>query len=538
LNKKSLRIKISPLASDYIYAYDKVAEFFNGDFRNLEAFQNQTERVRSHDVDRESLADVLLKQNRGYGCGNETEKNIDRLTQGHACAVLTGQQVGLFSGPLYTIYKSLAAIKLAEYLNQNLSGCYVPVFWLASDDHDFAEIDHINLLDEDNQIEKIQYKSPLTHHKIPASKWMLNSEISNCIQRLHGLTRNSEFKPNILLHLSDAYQTNLSFAEAFARWMTHLFKSYGLVFVDASHPDLKKLGKKVFADEIAEHSPSTKQALETSDKLKQAGYHTQIQLHEGIFNLFLAEKERQAIRLKGDDFFIKEADQTYKKSELLDLLDEKPEMFSPNVLLRPIYQDALFPTVAYVGGPGEIAYFAQMKGVYESFGLSMPVIYPRKTATLIEKNINNVLETYDINIRDIWEDADKIFSETVKKQIPASVDEIFRNVSSRIGQEFQSIKQEILTFDSTLEKSADLASRKMNQQLKFLEEKILRAAKKRNKTVIQQLHKTKNNLYPGNHLQERVFNIVPFLIKYDFTILDKLYKEIDMENYDHQVIKI
>lgn len=538
MNNKSLRINISPLANDYIYAYDKVGEFFNGDFCNLEAFQHQSEKVRSRDVDRESLAAILLKQNRDYGCGNATQKNIDRLSQDHACAVVTGQQVGLFSGPLYTIYKSLTTIKLAERLNQNCRGSYVPVFWLASDDHDFAEINHINLLNEDNQIEKIHCESPFSHLKIPASELIVTSEISNCIQRLHGLTRNSEFKPNILSHLNDAYQVDLSFTETFARWMTHLFKSYGLVFVDASQPDLKKLGKKVFAHEIAGYSPSTEQALETSDKLKQAGYHTQIQLHEGILNLFLAEKERQTIQSKGDDFFIKEEEQTYMKDELLGLLDDKPEMFSPNVLLRPIYQDALFPTVAYVGGPGEIAYFAQMKGVYESFGLSMPVIYPRKTVTLIEKNVNNVLETYDINIRDIWENADKIISETVKKQIPASVDEIFRNVSSRIGQEFQSIKQEILTFDPTLEKSADLAVRKMNQQLKFLEEKILRAAKKRNMNVIQQVQKAKNNLYPGNRLQERVFNIVPFLIKYDYAFLDELYEAIDMENYDHQVIKL
>ena len=414
----------------------------------------------------------------------------------------------------------------------------MPVFWLASDDHDFAEIDHINLLDEDNQIENIQYKSPLSHLRIPASKWVLNSEISNCVQRLLDLTRNSEFKPNIQSHLNNAYQSDLSFAEAFAKWMTHLFKSYGLVFVDASHPDLKKLGKRVFAHEIAGHSPSTKRALETSNKLKQAGYHNQIQLHEGILNLFFAEKERQTIHSKSDDFFIKEIGQTYKKSELLGFLDEKPEIFSPNVLLRPIYQDALFPTVAYVGGPGEIAYFAQMKGVYESFGLSMPVIYPRKTVTLIEKNVDKVLENYDINIRDIWEDADKIINETVKKQIPVSVEEIFRDASVRIGQEFQSIKQAIMAFDPALGKSTELAERKLNQQLKFLEEKILRAAKKRNKTVIQQLHKAKNNLYPGNRLQERVFNIVPFLIKYDYAFLDKIYETIDMENYDHQVIKI
>lgn len=533
-----MRIDISPLANDYIYAYDKVGAFFNGDFRNLAAFHHQTEKVNSRDLNRESLAAVLLKQNRDYGCGSQTCENIDRLTQDHACAVVTGQQVGLFSGPFYTIYKALTTIKLSEHLNQNCRGSYMPVFWLASDDHDFAEIDHINLLNEDNQVAKIHYKSPLSTLKIPVSKLTLTSEMSNCIQRLQDLTQNSEFKPKILSHLSEAYQVDRTFAEVFARWMTRLFKSYGLVFVDASHPDLKKLGKKVFAHEITEYSPSTKQVLKTSDKLRQAGYHTQVQLHEGILNIFLVEQERQTIQSEDEDFFIKGLEQTYKKSELLALLDEKPEIFSPNVLLRPIYQDALLPTVAYVGGPAEIAYFAQMKGVYESFGLPMPVIYPRKTVTLIEKHIDNVLKKYDINVRDIWEGVDGIINESVKKQIPGSIDEVFRSASLHLGQDLQSIKKEIMGFDPTLEKSVALASRRMDQQMKFLEEKILRAVKKRNKTITQQLQKAKNNLYPGNRLQERIFNIVPFLIKYGYPFLDKLYETIDLEDYDHQVIKL
>jgi bacillithiol biosynthesis cysteine-adding enzyme BshC len=533
-----LRINFSSLANDYIYGFDKVGGFFNGDFRDLAAYRHQTEIAESRELDRESLAAVLLKQNRDYGCGNETIENIGKLTQDHACAVITGQQVGLFSGPLYTVYKSLTAIKLAGYLNQNLSGCYVPVFWMASDDHDLAEIDHINLLDKDNQIEKIQYKSPVSQQKIPASKWILTPDIASCIQRLDGMTRSSEFKPDILSHLSDAYQVDLSFTEAFARWMTRLFKSHGLIFVDASCPELKKLGKEVFAREITGFSPSTKKALETSDKLNQSAYPIQVQLHEEILNLFLVEKERKTIQIKGDGFFIKESEKTYKKSELLDLLENRPEMFSPNVLLRPIYQDALFPTAAYVGGPGEIAYFAQMKGVYESFGLTMPVIYPRKTVTLIENNVNVVMESHDIYIRDIWEDADRIISETIKKRIPGSIDEVFRNASSRLGQEFQSIKKEIMAFDPSLEKSADLASRRAAQQLKFLEKKILRAAKKHNQTITHQLQKVKNNLYPDERLQERVFNIVPFLMKYDYGFLYKLYQEIDLENYDHQVIKL
>jgi len=149
-----------------------------------------------------------------------------------------------------------------------------------------------------------------------------------------------------------------------------------------------------------------------------------------------------------------------------------------------------------------------------------------------------VLKKYDINIREIWEDADKIITEVVKKRIPASIEEVFRRASSRLGQEFQLIKQEIVAFDPALEKSADLASRRMDQQLKFLEQKILGAAKKRDKTIKQQLLKAKNSLYPGNHLQERIFNIVPYLIKYDYALVDVLYESIEMENFDHQVIKL
>ena len=179
-----------------------------------------------------------------------------------------------------------------------------------------------------------------------------------------------------------------------------------------------------------------------------------------------------------------------------------------------------------------------MKGVYESFGLSMPVIYPRKTVTLIEKSVNSVLENFGVNIQDIWKDADRIISESVKKQIPGSVDEVFHNASSRLELEFQSIKKEVMDFDPTLERSVALASRRMDRQLKFLEQKVLQAVKKRNKTITQQLLKAKSSLFPKNRFQERVFNIVPFLIKYDYALLDELYEAIDMVNYDHQVIKL
>jgi bacillithiol biosynthesis cysteine-adding enzyme BshC len=538
LNKKFSRKNISNLAYDYFYAHDKLSNFFSANFRHIQEFRRHAELVRNRDIKREALAGILLKQNQDYGCGSRTNENIERLSQDQTCAVVTGQQVGLFSGPLYTIYKSLTAIKLAEYLSQNLPGSYVPVFWMASDDHDFAEIDHINLMAKDNRVKKIRYESSFSGQKIPASKLELTEDISDYIQQLDDMTLDSEFKSKILRHLSEAYKPGRSFSQAFGKWMTRLFQSKGLIFMDASHARLKALGSEIFKREITGDSPSTKRALETSEILRQANYHTQIQLHEGKLNLFFAENERQTIHLREDGIFVVARDRTYEKSELLSLLDANPEIFSPNVLLRPLYQDALLPTVAYVGGPGEIAYFAQMKGVYDSFSLPMPVIYPRKSVTVIEKNIDHIMEKYGVKIEAIWQDADGVIKKIAKKQIPEAVDESIRGASSHLEEDFDAVKQQIMAFEPALEKSADAALGKMKRQLKFLENKILQASKKRNNIAVRQLQRVKNSLYPGGRMQERVFNIVPFLIKYDYTFVDKLYERVGIDAFDHQVIKL
>ncbi len=538
MNKEPLKIGTSQLAHDYIYAYERVGEFFAGDFRNRAAFELQAEKVKARPVKREPLASVLREQNRRYGCGSQTLENIDNLVENQACAVVTGQQVGLFSGPLYTIYKSFTAIKLAERLSRNSPGGFVPVFWLASDDHDFVEIDHISLLNGDHQVEDIRYLSPLAHKKIPAYDLVFTANISDCIRRLEELMPASEFRPAILRHIKEAYQPGRTFAEAFANWMTRLFGSYGLILVDSSHPALKELGKEVFRREIAERSPSTRRALEASSRLKRTGYHTQIQLREGILNVFLTNEERQTIRAKGEDFFIPGLDETYTKRDMLALVEKNPDRFSPNVLLRAIYQDSLFPTVAYVGGPGEIAYFAQMKGMYESFEISMPVVFPRATVTILERNIHKILNRYNLTIEDIWHDADGVIKSIIKKQVPESIEEVFRVASSHLGREFESIEREILPLEPDLKKSADLALSRIRRQFDFLEKKVIRAAKRRHSVVIRQLDKAKNNLFPLDNLQERVFSIVPFLVKYGYAFMAKLYRELDIGIHEHQIMKL
>ena len=529
-------VHLPALVEDYLYDFDKVREFYNGDFREPSAFERQTERVRSRQIARDDLAAILSEQNGSYGCGPETQGAIARLARDEACAVVTGQQVGLFSGPLYTIYKALTAIKLVDTLNRRGLGSFVPVFWLASDDHDLAEIDHIALLDKDNRLREIRCPTPSRETKVPVSKIPLPGDIGDCLEQLKDLTSDTEFKADILGSLSEAYQPGRSYVEAFGRWMTRLFKSRGLVLIDASHPRLKEMGREIFFREIADGSPSTRQAVAASERLRRAGYEAQIPLHEGILNQFYAERERQAIQWKDGAFDIKGLPAMATKEDLLKLAKEKPSLFSPNVLLRPLYQDAVLPTVAYVGGPSEIAYFGQLKGVYEVFGLPMPVVYPRKNVTIVERKIDHILKKYHLSVPDLWRNASGAIGEITKQEIPDSVDQALLLARDHLERGYACLKAEILAFDPSLAESADLAKGKMNQQLDFIQKKVQRAARKRNDIAVQQLHKAVDNLFPNQRLQERVFNIVPYLIKYGSAFVDQLDQAIDIDVTDHQFL--
>ncbi len=530
--------KISSLAHDYFYDYDNVSEFFAGDFRNQTAYTLQAEKVRSRNLPRKELAAILKEMNLSYGCGAQTVDNIKKLIDDKTCAVVTGQQVGLFSGPLYTIFKAMTAVKLVQFLNKKGLGCFVPVFWMASDDHDFEEINHMTLLNKENQVVDIKYHGHSPNLKTPVSNIVLSEEISHCIQQINDLTHDSEFKPEILSQLGTAYQPGRSFTDAFARWMTRLFMPYGLIFMNGAHPELKDLGKDVFYTEISQNSPSTQCALETSQKLVHKDYHIQIELHKGMLNLFLVEDERQSIQFRGDDFSIKGKTQTYAKKELLKLLDTNPHKFSPNVLLRPLYQDTLLPTVAYVGGLSEVAYFAQMKGVYERYNLPMPIIHPRKSLTLIEKNVGKALKAYDLNVQDMWQEADAKINKIASESIPESLAKAFKTAASDLDKDLIDIKKEVSAFEPTLKKSVDLTIGKIHRQLNFLEKKILLASKRQNTILTQRFQLLKNCLYPKQHLQERVFNITPFLIKYGDALIEKLYKALDLNHYDHQLFKL
>jgi len=409
---------------------------------------------------------------------------------------------------------------------------------MASDDHDIAEIDHIDLLDQDNRVQEIRFRDYAAELRLPASEVQLTSEVRGCLQRLDALTRDSEFKPEILTHLGEAYSPGRSFVDAFALWMTRMFGAYGLVFIDAADPRFKDLGKQAFRHEIAGCSPSTERALDATKRLEQAGYPVQVKLREGILSLFYTEPERQAVRCREGEFHITGMAEPRSREEFLSLAEAKPHLFSPNVLLRPVYQDMLLPTVAYVGGPGEVAYFAQMKGVYQSFGLPMPVIYPRKNMILLEKKVEHVLDRLDLRIPDLKGQVDDLITRVSQDSIPGSLERALRAAASHMEQDFQAIRSGITALDPTLEKSVDAGLGRVGRELKSLEKKALQAAKKRSGIAADQVTKAKNGLFPFDRPQERVFNVTPFLIKHGYALVDTLLRAIDMDDCEYQVIQV
>ncbi len=526
---------LSPLVRDYLFAYDEVREFFNGDFRENAAYERQMGLLASRNYDRGQLTEILKEQNRNSGCGPQTLQNIEALARDNACAVVTGQQVALFSGPLYTIYKAMTAIKLAETLSQRTSVPVVPIFWLATDDHDFAEVNHVDLLDQQGQLQRISYEDDSSQDRVPVGGLKFSAEIEACVGALEEMTPPSEFKTEILSLLKEAYRPGRTFAEAFSKWMTRLFSAWGLVLIDPSHPDLIAMAQKPLLTEIGEKSPSSRCVLRTSQRLIEKNYTPQVRQQEGKLNLFLVEDERHPIHVEGDGFSVKDPEQRFSKDELLEMAQKTPHAFSPNVLMRPLIQDTILPTVAYVGGPGEIAYLAQLRGAYEDFGIPMPVVYPRKGFTIVERHVGSTLESFSLSIQDVWRGLSATRNALAAEEIPEPLQRALTAAAGNLERDLEAVCREAEAMDGSLGQTADGVRRKVQHQMNVLENKVAQAARKKHDIVGRKLTKLENTLHPNRHLQERVFNVTPYLMKYGFSWLEDLYRAVDLDHFDHQV---
>jgi len=541
-----VQLKISPaqtpgfnrLYLDYLENFDKLAAFYAVDYRASAAMLAQADRLVKRIYARDQLAAIFRRQNERFHAGKKTAQAIELFAKPDSLAVVTGQQTGLFGGPLLTMYKALTAAKLAERLQARRGKPVVTIFWMATDDDDLVEADQCGALDRSNEFHNLTSGFGQWPRR-PFSQVVLDDSIDACRAKLNDLLPDSEFKPALFEKLARCFKSGASLADAFGSFLQSLTSDFGLIVLDPSDPEVKRLAAPVFAKEITGHSPSTTAALKAIAQLETMDYSPQVPLRDGRLNLFYIEgNQRQALEFFGDKFSSTDGSLNFSQNDLLAAVEKTPERFAPNVILRPIIQDYLLPTVAYIGGPAEVAYFAEYRGVYEAFEVPMPAIYPRKSLTLLEKRVERAMEKYELSLFDLWKPIEPKITELVKKGAPEGLFEPVSATRDELTRELQTLRESVAKLDPTLEGFIESTAGKILHQLDGLDKKLTQAVKRQNETLTGQVHKAATAVFPNGHLQERSLSLLPFLAKHGDGIIRQIYEAIDLGDYEHQVVQL
>ncbi|MFP4228156.1 MAG: bacillithiol biosynthesis cysteine-adding enzyme BshC [Salinivenus sp.] len=522
---------------DYCTDFDAVADFYPGDWRDAAARRTAADRAAQRPADRDGLADVLRAQNERWNGDDPTVQNIETLRDPESIAVVTGQQVGLFTGPLYTIYKTITTLQLAEEWAAQTGRPTVPVFWVEGEDHDFEEIATARVLHRNEEV-PLSYAPDVDDNPGAVGRLSLTDDIVPVLDRLDEVLPPSDFKPAVMERVRAAYRPGTRVEDAFARLLRSLFKEEGLVFINPDDAQLKALSRPLFRKEIHEPEVPAARIEATSQVLRERGYHAQV--HARPTNLFwLADDGRYAIDRTDDGrFSLRGTGRTFSRSELLTRLDEAPERFSPNVVLRPLMQDALLPTAAYVAGPGEVSYFAQYGDVYDWAGLDQPLIHPRASLTLVEGKVEKVLDKYDLSVADFRADLDALFQDVVVEAMAAGVDDTFQAATTQMHRALNALKPEVEGVDRSLASSVEATRAAIVDEMNDLKQRTVRAEKRQHEEVRAQLQKAHVNLRPGGALQERRINVLYYLNKYSLGLLDDLRGAASTDTSSHQVVSL
>lgn len=525
---------------DYMYEFENVKEFYHKNFRDTEAFQNHFAEVagnkKSH---RTLLTEVLHEQYDNFTPSNKTLENIELLSSDKTLAVVTGQQLGLYGGPLYTFYKIITAIKLCSYLKDKYEDYrFVPVFWLEGDDHDFEEVRYSNLIDENNEVVKVEYNDnePAELNRGSIGKLIFNENISATNQETGRILRDNDFKPQLMQKLTDCYKEGETFKSAFRKLLFDFFDEYGLILFDPQDQRIKELLKPVFRKELENFSEHSRELVRISAELEEV-YHAQVKVNP--INLFLDDDDgRYLIEPADDDFRLKSKRKKILRNNLMELLETNPQKFSPNVLLRPICQDYIFPTAFYIGGPGEIAYFAQVIPLYEFYSLTQPVVYPRSSLTIVEKNVQKTIDKYNLRYSDFFGEKDTLFEKVIKSISDMEFESEFEECEKDIHAALDNLKGKLLAVDRTLTDAASKVYDRIDQSLNILKDKTKEAQKKKHESTIRQLNKASNILFPNGNFQERELSFIYFAHKYGMDIIKWMFNELAINRFEHQIIEL
>lgn len=511
---------ITALAADTFYHPDRTAGFYRHPLRDLESFKAAAAEIQFSPDRRSALVAALRRQ-------NGDSPALERLARPDTVVVATGQQVGLFSGPAYTIYKALHAARLAQWLTVNGIPA-VPVFWVATEDHDFAEVNHVWVFDAAHRPVKLEMRRSASLQ--PVGTVTLGSPPVNDLRSaMHGMP----FGEEVADLVEETYRGGNTMGGAFGELIRKLLARFDIPQLDPMLPEFRALAAPALRATVENHQELTQLMLARNRELLDAGYHAQVHVEEQTSFVFLLENgKRLALRRHGQEYV-----QNGRRFSTEDLL-ERAATLSPNALLRPVVQDSILPTVACIMGAAEAAYLAQSEVLYRTVLGRMPVVVPRTGFTIVDQHSDKLMRRYGLSLPDFFHGEEALRERIAARIVPPALNTALGQTSKVVDQAVERLRGELSAFDPTLAHALDRSQRKINHQLSKIAGKAGREAMRRNARATADAASLSGLIFPERHLQERIYSILPFLAKHGLDLVDHLYEAIELECPDHRMMVV
>ena len=519
------RLSSNALIADYYAGAPELSPFFAGYPWSADAFARRAEQVRrGYDADRRAALLSTIQPTTPAAAAK-----LERIARGDGFVVTTGQQAGLFGGPLYTTYKILTAVRLAQTLESILQTPVAPLFWVPADDHDWAEIDHVWVMDPRNTLVRVQLASDddtprsMSHRRVGAG-------IHDALEQLSGALPQNDFAAEHLNLLRECYRPDVTVAEAYRQLIARTYQDFDLLITSSATPELKRIAVPILSAELEHAEDHARRLRAQTDRLMAAGYHEQVAIAEDASNV-MYEDENGRERLVRDDggWLLRRTKRSFSHDELMSALQSEPERFSANVLLRPVVESYAFPTLAYVGGPAELSYFAQTGCLFAAHDVAMPLVFPRASADLVEAKVRKVLDKFGLAPADLRRPFHEIASQLARDELPDAVRAALHGLREGVTAGYAALVDAALPIDATLRGPLESARNMSHKHVEDAERKILSHLKKHNEIGLEQLRKAAVNLYPEGEPQERVLGTVTYLAKYGPAVLQGIASAIELQ---------
>ncbi|WP_422123607.1 bacillithiol biosynthesis cysteine-adding enzyme BshC [Planococcus sp. X10-3] len=526
----------SNLMNDYINGEEKLRHYFSYS-PDHGSFESRQKQLQKHDADRDSLTAIIRAYMEPYGISDKTEEHLNDFQQG-ASVVITGQQAGLLTGPLYTIHKAISAILLAKEAKEQLGTKVVPVFWIAGEDHDLAEISHL-YREVNGRVEKLNFPHMEYGKKTASTAHLNKAKIRSFLEEYFRSLPETDHSAELQQLVFGFLDSTDTYTEFFSAFLNHFFREEGLLFIDAAHPELRRYEAAYFKRLITFAPAIADEVYSAEQELLAAGYNPSLSAEKDAANLFITIKgERILLKREGQLFTGNNGTVRFNEAELLEIAEKTPEMLSNNVVTRPLMQEMVFPVLAFVGGPGEIAYWSVLKNAFGLLEMEMPVVMPRLGMTIINRKVQVLLEKYSLSFEDlvIHQKAAALKAQLLDSIRDREAEELIGKLEMSIQDQFTEIREKFTEVSKGLTPLVEKNLQFHLKQLDFLKNKLEDEVIQQNAIQFNHLDLLENELMPNGSPQERIWNPIPYLNDYGMDLVDKLLSQNLKYDKNHKII--